>query len=412
MDSHTREEPLEPRRRGEARPRGRRTSVGALVTGGITALAALAGCGGNDDSSGDAIKIMTYADITAQPPAPSSKFISESVRAAIDAANDDGGIDGRPIELIICDTKMDPNAAAACGRKAIEEDVVAVVGGQSIFDSQLAPIVEEAGIPMIGPIALSPQVFNGSLTYCHTAQTSTSLALMPAVAKQIGVTKLSLVIIGGTPLTESNTEAFEDGVEEAGLEVGNVVTPSAQTTNFAAAATEAAADGADGVIVLPLSETAAIAQQIKDQEPQLKIILPSFAFSFGGEWPASLNGTTVVAGTQPPTSTEVPGIERYLTEMKEHAPDTDLTETSAYQWLAGDWFVRAASEIEGEVTADSIVEQWDTLEDFDMGGITPPYDAARRGTVTPEQCGVNTTVVHAELQDNQIYAVKPGEFVD
>lgn len=67
----------------------------ALVLGGVAALLLVAvGCGddnGNGDAAGSStltgepIKIMTYADITTQPPAPSSEFISESVRAAIDA---------------------------------------------------------------------------------------------------------------------------------------------------------------------------------------------------------------------------------------------------------------------------------------------------------------------------------------
>jgi len=403
--------------------RRRRPLRAVAATSGVIALlaAAVGGCGGGDGSattsaadtpSGTPVKVMTYADITVTPPAPSAKFITESVKAAIDAANARGGINGHPIDLITCDTKMNPNAATTCGRQAVQERVVAVVGGESLFDAQIATLVERAGIPMIGPIPLSPPVFNGALTYCHTAQTSTTLNMLPKIAGQVGVRKLSLIINGGTPITQLNIDAFKRGTAAAGLEVGNIVTPSAQTTNFTAAATEAAANGADGVIVLPLIQTASIAQQIKEQAPDLKIILPSFVFSFGGDWPTSLNGTTVVTAVQPPTATNVPGIKRYRADMEKYAPATDLTETSAYEWLAGDWFVRVAREIHGDVTSQSIVAAMNGLHDFDMGGITPPYDSAKRGKVAVEKCGENGTVVQAELRDNLLYAVDPGKFVE
>lgn len=382
---------------------GSSTDSGSTGTGSGTGAATAA--------DGTPIKVLTYADSTVQPPAPSSKFISESVKAAIEGANAEGGINGHPIELAICDSKLDPNAATACGRQAVEEEVVAVVGGESLFDTQISELVEKEGIPMIGPIALTPPTYNGDLTYCHTPQTSTSLELMAQLAREVGVHKLSLIINGGTPIAEDNVAAFEKGVEVAGLELGNVVEPSTQTTNFTAAATQAAAGGGDGVIVLPLSQTASIAEQIKQQEPGLKIILPSFVFSFGGEWPADLDGTAVLGATQPPTAENVPGIKTYKADMEKYAPDTELTETSAYEWLAGNWFARVAREIKGEVTSESLIEAFDNLHEFDMGGITPPYNSADRGKVASEKCAENDSGVRDELKDNQLYAVNPGKFI-
>lgn len=400
--------------------RGRLRPAIALAAAAVLVLIVVAGCGSSKGKGGEVaanaptgspIKVMTYADITVHPPAPSSRFIAESVKAAIDSANAKGGINGHPIQLTVCDTKLNPNAATTCGREAVQEKVVAVVGGESLFDAQVASLVEQAGIPMIGPVALSAPVFDGNLTYCHTAQTSTSLQMMAKVAKQVGVHKLSLIINGGTPITATNVAAFKKGVASAGLKLGNIVTPSSQTTNFAAAATEAAAGGADGVVVLPLIQTASIAEQIHQQAPGLKIILPSFVFSFGGSWPQNLNGTTVVGSVQPPTASGVPGIVSYRADMARYAPTTALTETSAYEWLAGNWFVRVARQIKGEVTSQALVAQLNNLKSFSMEGITPPYNSADRGKVAVEKCGENPTVVQEVLRNSQLYAVHPGQFV-
>jgi branched-chain amino acid transport system substrate-binding protein len=391
----------------------------------VVVAVAAAGCGSDSDSSsgdstggtsaelsGDPVKVMTFADITVQPPAPSYEFVADSVKAAIDHANEEGGINGRPIELTVCDTKMNPNTATECGRKAVEEEVVAVVGGASTFDGQVATVVEEAGIPMVGPVAQSPPTYNGKLSYCSVFQTSSAMPLFTKLAKELGVKKVSLITAGGTPATQTVAGAFEEGAKANGLEVGAVVTPSPQTTNFAPAAAQAAEGGAEAVVVLPFSSPPAVAEQIKQQEPDLKVIWPSWAFSFGGEWPESQNGAEVLASAQPPTATDVPGIAEYLQQMDEFSPDTQLTETSAYQWLSGDWFVRVAQQIKGPITAKSVVAAMNDLHEFDMKGITPPYDSDKRGKVAFEKCAENATGVHVRLKDNELYAVEPGKFIE
>ena len=97
---------------------------------------------------------MTVAPINSQlPPYPN---IHEAARIYGEWINDHGGINGRPLEVILCDGKGDPNEDANCGRQAAEEGVVALVGSFTFDASQLIPILEEENIAMFGsccPIA-------------------------------------------------------------------------------------------------------------------------------------------------------------------------------------------------------------------------------------------------------------------
>ncbi|MCZ7531587.1 MAG: ABC transporter substrate-binding protein [Acidimicrobiia bacterium] len=76
----------------------------------------------------------------------------EYPEGAIGAAlmvNEAGGIGGRPVEVLTCDTANDPNTAAECGRMMVDEGVVALTGVLSVHADQFLPLMEENKIPSI-----------------------------------------------------------------------------------------------------------------------------------------------------------------------------------------------------------------------------------------------------------------------
>ena len=80
---------------------------------------------------------MTVAPINSQtPPYPN---IHEAARIYGEWLNDRGGINGRPLEVMLCDGRGDPNEDANCGRQAADEGVVALVGSFTFDASQLDP---------------------------------------------------------------------------------------------------------------------------------------------------------------------------------------------------------------------------------------------------------------------------------
>ena len=60
--------------------------------------------------------------------------LSAADRAAVEFINRElGGVDGHPIELIVCDTKFSPAGSQACSQRMVQEDVAAVTGGIDVF---------------------------------------------------------------------------------------------------------------------------------------------------------------------------------------------------------------------------------------------------------------------------------------
>ena len=73
---------------------------------------------------------------------------------------------GRPLDVITCDNKGEPNEGANCARQAVEEGVVAVVGSFTFDASRIIPVLEEANIAWFGACCpLVAQEFTSEISY-------------------------------------------------------------------------------------------------------------------------------------------------------------------------------------------------------------------------------------------------------
>jgi ABC-type branched-subunit amino acid transport system substrate-binding protein len=87
------------------------------------------------------------------------------MNARLDAVNAAGGINGYKIVLDACDEKGDPNVAATCARKFVSDGVVAEVASLTVYGEKYNPILQQAGIPRIGPLTGSLADFTAKNNY-------------------------------------------------------------------------------------------------------------------------------------------------------------------------------------------------------------------------------------------------------
>ncbi len=167
----------------------RRVRATALSAVAMTACASLAaGCGaipGMSTSTDDAIKVMTWApqgtSATNKPGMPAM------ASAYVKWINSEGGIHGRKLKLVTCNDHNSSVGAATCAQRAVDENVVAVVGSYSQFgDSYFAPL-EGAAIPYIGGYGATNEEFTSPVSYPVNGGSLTLLAgLGEALAESCG----------------------------------------------------------------------------------------------------------------------------------------------------------------------------------------------------------------------------------
>ncbi len=125
-----------------------------------------------------------------------TKLVAQMV---VDKINKEGGINGRPIELIVGDTESDPAKAAVIAKKFIFSDkVAAIIGPTSTAEGMsVKKIVEEAGIPIFMTVGGDPVIMGGNFgayTYIFKSpqRSSTAARKLYGYLKAKGLTKVAL----------------------------------------------------------------------------------------------------------------------------------------------------------------------------------------------------------------------------
>ena len=110
-------------------------------------------------AAADAIKIGAPYNVTGGLSSLDAPALNGSKLKAKEI-NDAGGVLGRPIELVVYDTKTDPTVIATSASQLINQDHVPVALGFTDSDSALAlgPIFQQAGVPFVTPGATSPKL--------------------------------------------------------------------------------------------------------------------------------------------------------------------------------------------------------------------------------------------------------------
>ncbi|TFB63540.1 ABC transporter substrate-binding protein [Cryobacterium sp. Hz7] len=235
----------------------------------ITALA-LAGCstsnlGGTakDDPAAEAgpIKIGAVLDVTgvgASLGVPEQNTLTMLAKQL----NDDGGIDGRDVELTIIDNQSTEDGAAKATSKLIESDKVDIIIGASRTGPSLAmrPIAEAAKIPMIS-VAANVAIVEGSKWVFKTAQNDVVVLeriLDDAEAK--GYTKLALVR-DASGFGEGVAEYITDLGAERGITLVMTEAFEPSATDFTPQMTNVRGSDSDAVIIWGINPSAGLAQK-------------------------------------------------------------------------------------------------------------------------------------------------------
>lgn len=217
--------------------RRRRCAVRTIAA--IAALVVLAtACGGDDGGSasessagagteagggaapgGEPIKVMVEAPVDSQIlPYPN---IPETARLYQEFINAKGGIQGRPLEVIVCDDRADAGEAANCARKAVSEKVVANVGGFTLDVGQAIPIYEENSIAWFGECCpLRAQEFESKISF----PLGFVNAVVPAGAIRMveDGCKSIVGVFGDDTANEPQIEAYKNGFKSIGVDTSKL----------------------------------------------------------------------------------------------------------------------------------------------------------------------------------------------
>jgi branched-chain amino acid transport system substrate-binding protein len=412
-------------------PMGRAAARLCIAAAAAGVMIVAAGCGSSNDSStaptaaattaatkptGQPIRIAMLNETT-QPGEDGLPEVVEAAQARVDHINAAGGIKGRPVELLVCDTKKDPNAARACARQAASSGAVAAVGMVVTNEDVIFPILERAGIAAIGTTPTTPAAGESPAAFCFNAGVAGAFSGVAPALTQAGATKVSMIYPSNVGAASAHAkEAFDEGVKQTGLENGGTAGYNFGATQFDAQVASATADDVDGVFPFsPGSTVALLLQAVRQQAPDVNVVelsvslRPDVFDALGSQ----LDGISTISLTQPASATQLPGIKEFNADMDTYAPESAFRGDHAINAWASVWaFEQVASKL-ARITPATVTNAMRHVKDLRTGGVYPPLSAPAGASPIPGlSCAMNTSIVMTKVQDGKVVAQQPGRFFD
>ena len=201
------------------------------------------------EASGEAIKIGLYGTITGTN-ALAGEMLEKGATLAIEEINAEGGINGRPLELVVYDDKSSPEGAVKAVTRLVEVDqVIAMVGSNSSPNILAgADITEEAGVIQVGA-GTSPSYTNAGFNYIFRGTANANLPNKAFVDAMVtnGASQIAIVNVA----TEYGTSGVAS-VKELLPDTMSIVCEEqyqATDTDFTGQIAKVTASGADSVVL-------------------------------------------------------------------------------------------------------------------------------------------------------------------
>jgi branched-chain amino acid transport system substrate-binding protein len=394
--------------------------AGTILAGAIALAVGLSACGGTGTTasstalasdplgglSGGPIRVMTIGNWTQPQLGTANPEFPAGAQAAAAAVNANGGIDGRPIDVIVCSDELSTDTARQCALDAVEDGIVAVVGLQTTNEVTILPILESAGIPAIGVYPFTTVALTSPVSYPDVSGFIGQTLGMGLQLAEAGASSVSAVVPGGLGgIATEVGDAVAAGSISGGAEFTGLVQIPAKSADLSptvAAATEGGASVAGFA-----SDEAAFINAMRTLAPESKI--STFPFNLTdtvieSAGPAA-EGVLAVDGLVPPTA-DTPGTAQYAEELEAFDPSLPTSTTGLHEWLAMWTFARVIAEL-GTIDAASVSQAMSQVTDLDMGGIVPDYTTSSSSSTYPRM--FNSTIVYQEVEDGRLVLQNPGE---
>ncbi|ABW12328.1 putative branched-chain amino acid transport system [Parafrankia sp. EAN1pec] len=358
------------------RRRSRRRAVGTLLAAPLALLVVAAACGTDDGgntpgaggattnsdvlgpvnkAAGEPVKIGIISDGKAPAFDNSIQFdVADATAAYLNEHK--GGIGGRPIELVNCETQADPARGADCGNQMVEHDVVAVAIGESAVAESVSKPLADANIPAMFFGAGSPAVVgDAESTYVLGDPTYAVLQLPIGIAKDQGAKKVTAIVIDVPAALHTSREVAPAAMEKAGLDYELVTVPPG--TADMTPQMQSVVDGDPGIVFVLGGDSFCISAfnglKAVGYDGTISAISQCISDATRKAVPADvLDG--MVVGASVPAGGSDPSRVLYSTVLETYGGNIDTNSTTGRgMFVVFDGLITALGGITGEITTET-----------------------------------------------------------
>jgi len=167
-------------------------------------------------ATGEPYKIgVTYP--LSGPQAAWGLLLLPNAEIAVQHINAAGGVNGRPLALVVEDTKGNPEGAVSAMRKVVQVDHVAAI--LSIFTNVISaqmPLADQLKVPLVSTVESPGLVGKSEWAFAHGASMSRTIPLIAARWKRDGVKRV-FAFYPNTPIAKYASDTAKAEIEKQKL---------------------------------------------------------------------------------------------------------------------------------------------------------------------------------------------------
>jgi branched-chain amino acid transport system substrate-binding protein len=342
------------------------SAAGAATTGAATTAAGSAATTAAKPVSGDPVKVVAVTTPLTEKNAVNGAKLGEAV------VNANGGIKGRPLQIILCSDGTDPNKAAACIRDAISQGAIAEVQRTSSFGASMNPILQAANMCTIGGGIYSQADFTAKNMFPHNPGIFSTIGSAPAAVKQLNAKKIGVPYVD-VPAGAALAPTIKPIIEAMGASVAAAVpVPPTAADVTSQVATMVAANPDVVVDGLTLDAYVKFIKGMRQQGSNAGALI-SDAVMDTPLFVSNLKGTENIYQVANDDKSSA-GYKQFLSDFQKYATDkSDQTGNVVWGWFAAQLFQNMANNA-ASLTPQGICDQANKTSGYTIGNIVPPLD--------------------------------------
>ena len=368
--------------------------------------------GETGEATGEPIKLMTVTTLNAN--GPTYENISITATLAADFINSNGGVNGRMLEVTVCDEQFDPAVAASCARQAVEEGAVSVVGSFTYFAEAIVPVIAESDITWFGACCpISPSELTDPHSFNIGNQPMYAVGEVKRAVED-GCESINAVIAEGADAIFRTP--MENAMKAYGMTFNDVIIAPTIAQEYSSQVAQATSN-ADCMVVV-LSETPFLTWNTALQQADTTVK------QYGNQ--GNLNAISAVGAEEVTNGNIISGMypdistapwDDYRAALDAGGIDQEANDFNSLggmgTWAAYMGFAQIASTIEGDITAASFYEAASNTTSLDLNGMVPVLDFTQEWTdgLTGYSRLFNRSVVYSKLENGTVVPVD-NEFFD
>jgi branched-chain amino acid transport system substrate-binding protein len=320
----------------------------------------------------------------------------------VDEINEQGGVHGRKLKLIVEDSAYDPKKAVLAAQKLVNQDkIFAMVGHIGTAQNMAAmPVQFQKNVINFFPVTAAREMYEPfhKLKYSFAATYYDQMKIaVPKLVKEKGAKKVCTMYQDDEFGLEVKRGA-EDGLKSIGMTLAEETSYKRGATDFASQMQKLQAGGCDMVVLgTIIRETIGGIATAKRLGFNPTFIGSSAAYTdlihkLGGP---AMNGLYATMTVQNPYTDEASQPIRFWANKYKTKFNEDPTVFSVYGYSLVDTFLRAAGKAGNNLTTESFIKAMDNMT------IPPDIFGSAEMTFTPtKRLGSNSTRM-SQLQDNR-----------